>query len=478
MKPFLYLSLLFLLGCISCQSPEPVAERAPNILFLFADDQRAGTIHALGNEEIETPWLDSLVRSGTSFTNAYIMGGSSPAVCAPSRAMLMSGKTLYRIPKQGLWQFHIPDSVETFPETFRRAGYKTFGTGKQHNGKEVFARGFSHGGKMMFGGMSSHYDIPLYDFDSTGIYPEEEKYQYTTQHSSELFADEAIKFLQTVSPRDSFLMYVSFQAPHDPREMPESFDGMYPDERVAVPENFMPKHPFDNGELEIRDEMLAPFPRTPEVVQSHLADYYAMITHLDAQIGRILQTLQQEGLAENTIIVYAGDNGLAVGQHGLLGKQNVYEHSVNVPLIFSGPGIPAGQRREAFAYLSDIYPTLCELSGLQPPAQVEGISLVDALANPALETRPDLYFAYMDYQRAVRDQRFKLIEYAVEGERHTQLFDLQADPLETKNLAEDTEYQPEVSRLRQTLISWKEQLGDDSPAFWDTYRADSTLAAK
>jgi arylsulfatase A-like enzyme len=84
----------------------------------------------------------------------------------------------------------------------------------------------------------------------------------------------------------------------------------------------------------------------------------------------------------------------------------------------------------------------------------------------------------MDYQRAVRDQRFKLIEYAVEGERHTQLFDLQADPLETKNLAEDTEYQPEVSRLRQTLISWKEQLGDDSPAFWDTYRADSTLAAK
>ncbi|MFP4090558.1 MAG: sulfatase-like hydrolase/transferase [Cyclobacteriaceae bacterium] len=472
----------FLLPCVClmslfCLSCEPEVKRAPNILFIFADDQRAGTIRALGNEEIQTPWLDSLVREGTSFTQAYIMGGSSPAVCAPSRAMLMTGKTLYRIPKQGRWQFHIPDSVETFPETFRKAGYLTFGTGKQHNGKEVFARGFSHGGKVMFGGMSSHYDIPIYDFDSTGLYPEEAEYNYTQKHSSELYADEAISFLQKLTPADSFLMYVSFQTPHDPREMPESFDGRYPDERVSVPANFLPEHPFDNGELKIRDEMLAPFPRTHEIVQSHLAEYYAMITHLDAQIGRILQTLHERGLSENTIIVFAGDNGLAVGQHGLLGKQNVYEHSVNVPLVFCGPGIPAGQRREAFAYLHDLYPTLCELTGLPAPVQAEGISLLQAMEDPGLLTRPDLYFAYMDFQRAVRDQRFKLIEYAVEGQRHTQLFDLQNDPLEMTNLAEEAEYQSELQRLREVLLEWKQQLGDDSPAFWSTFAADSTVAA-
>ncbi|GAI83201.1 unnamed protein product, partial [marine sediment metagenome] len=178
----------------------------------------------------------------------------------------------------------------------------------------------------MFGGMSNHLKVPVYDFDPSGEYPKEK--QYTGEKfSSEMFADEAIKFLENDTGDDPFFMYVSFTAPHDPRMAPKEYEEIYPRERIFIPENFMPEHPFDNGEMKIRDEKLAPWPRTEKIVRDHIGAYYAMITHTDAQIGRLVDALEKNGKAENTIIIFAGDNGLAVGQHGLLGKQNLYEHS-------------------------------------------------------------------------------------------------------------------------------------------------------
>lgn len=195
-----------------------------------------------------------------------------------------------------------------------------------------------------------------------------------------------------------------------------------------------------------------------------------MITHLDAQIGRILDTLRRRGLAENTIVVLAGDNGLALGQHGLMGKQNLYDHSVRVPLIFSGPGIPCGQRTAAHAYLLDIFPTLCDLTGIPIPDTVEGASLVPALHNPAAPIRDVLLCAYRAVQRSARDSRHKLIEYAVDGRRTTQLFDLQADPWETTNLAADPSHAETLARLRHALDRWRTELDDDRPnqgqPFW------------
>ena len=161
--------------------------------------------------------------------------------------------------------------------------------------------------------------------------------------------------------------------------MPKEYLDMYDPATISLPESYLPEHPFDNGELRVRDELLAGFPRGEDEVRRHIAAYYAMITHADAQMGRVLKVLEETGRAENTIIVFAGDNGLAVGKHGLMGKQSLYEHSIRVPLMMAGPGVPAGKRSEAFAYLIDIFPTLCELTGVPTPETVEGRSLVPAM---------------------------------------------------------------------------------------------------
>ena len=429
----------------------------PNILFLFTDDQRFNTIHALNCPEIHTPNMDKLLRNGVSFTRAHIMGGTSGAVCMPSRAMLLTGKTLFHLNNRGA---NIPDEHIMFPEVYKKAGYKTFGTGKWHNSRQAYARCFTHGGKVFFGGMSDHLKVPVHDFDPSGQYSKQNQ-TIGKVFSSNLFSDEAIKFLENDIDDDPFLLYVSYTAPHDPRMAPKEYADMYPPEKIPVPKNFMPQHPFDNGEMNVRDEMLAPFPRTEKIVQEHISAYYAMITHLDAQIGRILEALERSGKAENTIIVFAGDNGLAVGNHGLMGKQNLYEHSVRVPLIFTGPGIPRGKQTEALCYLSDIYPTLCELAGLEKPNSVEGKSLVPALNNYQAKIRDSLFLAYTKLQRGVRTHdNWKLIKYNVHGEQRTQLFNLNNDPDELNNLADLENYQIRQKELTELLNNYMNELGD------------------
>ncbi|MHC4665491.1 MAG: sulfatase-like hydrolase/transferase, partial [Planctomycetota bacterium] len=247
--------------------------RRPNILFLFTDDQRFDTIHALGNKEIITPNMDKLVGSGTTFTNAYIMGSMSGAVCMPSRAMLLSGKDLFDLVDKG---DTIPAEHPMLPEVLQQAGYVTFGTGKWHNERAPFARSFTAGGNIFFGGMSDHYKVPICDFDPTGKYSKESRYHKEGKHSSELFSDAAVEFLLNYKKEDKpFFVYVSYTAPHDPRTAPKEYHDMYEPAKIALPENFTPEHPFDNGEMRIRDEKLAGWPRTHEEIRRHIADYYA-----------------------------------------------------------------------------------------------------------------------------------------------------------------------------------------------------------
>jgi arylsulfatase A-like enzyme len=438
--------------------------KRPNILFFFTDDQRFDTIHALGNEHIVTPNMDSLVAEGTTFTNAYIMGSMSGAVCVPSRAMLMTGRTLFHL--QGAGNVIPPEHV-TVGEVLQKAGYTTFHTGKWHQDSKAFARSFSAGAKIFWGGMSSHWEVTVSDFDPSGKYARDQRYK-ADKHSSELFSDAAIEFLRGHMDDKPFFLYVAYTAPHDPRHMPEQYRRMYDPEKIVLPKNFMPEHPFDNGEMKIRDEKLAPWPRTPEEIRRHIAEYYAMITHVDAQMGRVLATLRQTGQADNTIIIFAADNGLAVGRHGLMGKQNLYEHSVHVPLIMSGPGIPEGQKRGAFCYLLDIFPTICRLVGDPVPDSVEGQSLVPIIRGRRQKIRDTLFFAYKDVQRGVRDERYKLIEYFVNGKRTSQLFDLESDLWEINNLKDKPEHGADVQRLRKELLKWREKLNDTS-SFWEGY---------
>jgi len=460
--------LSMLPGCGGIGQASSAIRKRPNILFFFTDDQRFDTIGALGNDHIITPNMDSLVRNGTTFTNAYIMGSMSGAVCVPSRAMLMTGRTLFHLKGTG---GVIPPQHITLPEVLQKAGYTTFQTGKWHQDGKTYARCFSTGAKIFFGGMGNHWNVAVNDFDPTGNYPRHRRYK-GDKHSSELFSDAAIQFLRDYKDDKPFFVYVAYTAPHDPRTAPQKYHKLYDPDRIPLPESFKPEHPFDNGEMRIRDEKLAAWPRTPKEVRKHICDYYAMITHVDAEIGRVLAALEETGQSRNTIIFFAGDNGLAVGRHGLLGKQSLYEHSVHVPLIISGPGIPKGQKRDGFCYLLDIFPTLCDLTGVPIPETVQGRSFAPVIRGGKGKLRDTLFFAYKNIHRGVRDKRYKLIEYNVKGKRTTQLFDLESDPWELNNLAGDPAYSAHLKRLRKELLRWKKEV-DDNSKFWQGYGAET-----
>ncbi len=431
-----------------------------NILFIFSDDQRADTIHALGNEHIETPHLDSLVRRGTAFTRAYCMGGMQGAVCVPSRAMLMTGRSLWRVDEQ---LKHQP----AWPEQFTAAGYHAFISGKWHNGAESLLRVFPAGGAIFTGGMGEPYHLPLQDISADHRLVKHPVAPGT--HAVQEIADSAIGFL-TNRPKDKpFLLYVAMEAPHDPRTAPPEYHQKYRAAPPPLPPDFLPVHPFDNGEMTVRDEKLAPWPRTPDNIRTQLGDYYALITFMDTQIGRILEALEKSGAAGETLVVFSSDQGLALGSHGLMGKQNLYESGMKVPLIFAGPGIPRGERRDALCYLNDLYATLGDLTGVKPPSGAEGLSLAGVLHGKTKSVREYVLTGYRDVQRAVTGARWKLIRYPKVNV--TQLFDLQSDPYEMKDLSGSPEHATKAAELLAELRRQQAIQGDTLPL--EVIRQDS-----
>lgn len=456
----------------------------PNVVFILADDQRFDTIRALGNHHISTPNIDRLVARGTAFTQAHIPGGTSPAVCMPSRAMLLTGRTLFHLQAEGQ---EIPLEHVTLGECFQTAGYETFGTGKWHNGRAAYARSFSAGDQIFFGGMEDHWNVPVYHFDPTGLYTaslpmvrdpfRSNQVEWRTcdhiesgTHSTDLFMKAALDFLEQRDPQKPFFLYLALMAPHDPRTMPAEFLSLYDPNDIPLPGNFLHQHPYDTGALRVRDELLAQIPRQVGEIRRHIAEYYAMISHIDGALGILMARLDALELSENTIIVFTGDNGLALGQHGLMGKQSLYDHSLRVPLIFSGPGVPRGKRSSVLTCLLDIFPTLCDLCGIEIPDSVEGKSLLPCVQGEP-SPRESLYLAYCDTLRGVRQGDFKLIEYA---SGITQLFNIATDPLEKENLSEKAEHAARMSDLRNCLRYLRDMWDDCSHPqgayFWEQRR--------
>jgi arylsulfatase A-like enzyme len=435
----------------ACAGPAFAADgpARPSVLFLFSDDHRADTIAALGNPVIRTPALDRLVRRGLSFRRAYMQGGLNGATCVPSRSMLISGRSLFRTDED-------LQRDPTWPEAFRAAGYATFASGKWHNGEASLARIFPDARAMFVGGMTNPLKAPLRDVEG-GLLGE---VRVASRHACEVFADEAIRFLKG-QKEGPFFCYVPFDAPHDPHIVPDDFPVRYDPAEIPPPRNFLPQHPWDNGEMTIRDEKLLPWPRTEERVRAFNAEYYRYISHLDAQVGRILDALEASPHAASTIVVFSGDSGVARGSHGLIGKQNCYEHSMRVPLIIAGPGIPAGRTTDALCYLFDVLPTLGARCGVTAPATSEGLDLSAALADPDRPARASIFLGYREVQRAVRDERWKLIRYPrIDG---TQLFDLQADPDEMHNLADRPEHAAKVAELLDLMQREQRAFGDEQP---------------
>ncbi len=442
------------------------AERRPNVLFLLTDDQRPDTIAALGNEHIQTPNLDRLVRRGTAFTRAVC---ANP-ICTPSRAEILTGCSSFR---NGVLDFggKFRDDIPRWPQTMRDAGYRTCYVGKWHNQGRPSDHGYAEAIGLYAGG-GGQWETDRVDwkgFPITGYrgwvfqsMDGREKYPDQgvglTPDISARFADAAIEFIKRDSAEQPFFLHVNFTAPHDPLLMPPGFEEEYDAKKLPLPKNFLSQHPFDHGNLRGRDELLLPIPRSEEIVRETIAMYYAVISHMDQQVGRILAVLDETGQTDNTIIVFSSDHGLGVGSHGLRGKQNMYEHTVNVPLIFAGPGIPRGERRDAQCYLRDLFPTVCELTSADVPRNIDGRNLAAVIAGKDDSVHPYVTCYFRDKQRMIRTDRWKLIHYP-ELDKY-QLFDLDSDPHEMTNLSGTPAHQHAESELREQLRAWQKQVGD------------------
>jgi arylsulfatase A-like enzyme len=443
----------------SAALPQATGRKQPNFIFIFTDDQRYDTIAALGHPVVKTPNMDRLVRRGVAFTHACTQGGMIGGICAPSRAQLMTGASVFRA-HQYVVDPKIPDpSYITFPERLRANGYETFATGKWHNSVPLFQRSFSSAASIFFGGMSDHLSVPVFDYNPAGEYPKKNA-RIAKSFSSETFTEDAIRFLENRSASKPFLLYTAYTSPHDPRMAPERYARLYDPAKMTLPKNYLPEHPFDNGNLRGRDEMLAGFPRTPEEVRKHIAAYYGMISEVDAQIGRLLDAVERNTSADNTFIIFAADNGLAVGQHGLMGKQSMYDHSLRVPVVICGPGIKSGVKVDGLCHIMDLCPTICELAGVPPPPKSEGRSLTGALQKRDARLRSDIMATYRNFQRAIRTENWKLILYNVNGARQTQLFNVAEDPHEIRNLAGEPSQLERVGELKALLKKRLAEAGD------------------
>ena len=324
--PHRFLTTLLLSG-FACLASLPAAEK-PNVLFIFADDQCFDTINAMGNAEIETPNLDRLVASGTTFTHAYNMGSWSGAVCVASRHMLNVGSFVWKAEKASKDIKPYVEKKQMWSQLMAGAGYDTYFTGKWHvkaKAEDIFKVAL-HVRPGMPNQTPAGYNRPAGPGNDTWdpTDPKFEGFWKGGKHWSEIVGDDTVDFLNLAKKsKNPFFIYTAFNAPHDPRQSPREFVDKYPLDKVAIPENYLPEYPYKEEMKSgkgLRDEKLAPFPRTEHAVKVHRQEYYAIITHLDVEVGRILDALEASGKKDNTYVFYSADHGLAVGQHGLIGQ--------------------------------------------------------------------------------------------------------------------------------------------------------------
>ena len=458
----------------------------PNLLLIVADDQTHRSIGALNNPAVHTPHLDRLVARGTCFTHAFHQGSWTGAVCVASRAMLHTGRPIFRCGGESCGD-HV-----LLGQHLQAHGYHTRAVGKWHNGGTSQPRSFAEFDPDSHMGM---YDSTAFDYENDDVPgdPTQSAYRrpapdnvwqpYEThrrghwldragpdepagQHSSIRWANRSIRYLNERKRRadddpqaDPFFLYLAFHAPHDPRQAPKEYLDLYPLDAIELPPNYLPEHPFDQGDFGLRDEQLAPWPRTEHAIKVHLREYYAILTHMDAELGRVFDALDANGQTDHTVIAFTADHGLAVGQHGLMGKQNMYDHSTRVPLIWAGPGVPAGERRDALCYQHSVYATAGELLGVAPPASVEFPSLVPLIRDAGAVAHDELFCCYCDFQRSVRDAAYKLIVYPHLGKH--QLFHVAQDPWEMHDLSEDADQTGRIRAMFDRLIALQGEVGDE-----------------
>lgn len=480
---FAFMSLAWVADCS--------ADDRPNILFILADDQSPYSLSAYGNEVCDTPNLDRIAKQGMTFDGAHHMGAWTGAVCTASRTMIMTGRAVWHIPgAKGTpletdMKYRAEAAKQSMPAIFNAVGYETFRTCKEGNS----------------------YPEANELFQVSKVQDPKQNYRELTDNS-DWHGDRAIEFLESreaASTEKPFLMYLGFTHPHDPRngkpELIEKYGAVneagpfdtsaQPNPQAPpIPVNYLPAHPFHHGHPGLRDEEKVQGvmrERDPATVRNEKGREYACIENMDQQIGRVLNKLDAMGELDNTYVIFTADHGIAVGRHGLMGKQNLYQHTWRVPMLVMGPGVEAGSRNEALVYLHEVLPTICELTGTEAPATVEGKSFAPVILGDTDKAHEVLYGVYSGGTkpgiRSVRDQHWKLITYDVlDGKvQETQLFDLEENPEELlqehhapevvkltgnqprpqqKNLAGDPAYAEKLAEMQALLKQQQRFHGD------------------
>ncbi|MFR9560351.1 MAG: sulfatase-like hydrolase/transferase [Rikenellaceae bacterium] len=441
-------------------------ESKPNILFLFADDHafdRFGV--ASPDDKIITPNLDRLVNEGTYFTHAFNQGAWNGAVSVASRAMMVTGVNVWKAADA------TKNSNRTlWPRKMKEAGYDTYFAGKWHvNGVDV-ATQFDTVRNVRGGMANQHKDCYGRKFDPAN--PDKWTSWDTTyggqfsggKHWAEVTKDDAVTYLQMAKGgKDPFFMYIAFNSPHDPRQAPKEYYDMYKTEDIAVPESFLPEYPYHvemGCPKGLRDERLAPFPRTELSIQQNRHEYYAMITHMDEQIGKILEELERSGKADNTYIIYTADHGLGIGDHGLLGKQNMYDQSMRAPFIIVGPNVPKGKRIDDMIYIQDAMATALDIAGYEGKQDIDFKSLMPHINGEKKNTarRDAVYGGYTAQQRSVRDEEFQLIIYPKANV--VRLYNIKKDPHALNDLADNKKYAKKMKELYAKFTQLQKEAND------------------
>jgi arylsulfatase A-like enzyme len=516
MKKWHYVFLVTLIlatTCLdSCSHKVHESEKtAPNILFIPVDDLRP-ELGCYGNEDILTPNIDRLAKKGVTFKQAYCQ----QAVCNPSRASLLTGLRPDSIQVWDLYtsfRDNVPDII-TLPQFFKQQGYTTIGLGKTFHNDIPDTLSWTE--KLYIDGFP--FDPDAFYVNEDNLQIQEQKIQdlksagksridplghwYVKAKATEIgtsgddayfdgaLTTLAIQKLQALATQKKpFFLSVGYYRPHLPFNAPQKYWDLYNRNSIPLsPNQFVPEGSPEyaiHGDQELRSYIDCPDLPLPaqepwdEKRQRELKHgYFASVSYVDAQIGRLLDELDSLGLAENTIIVLWGDHGWKLGEHNGWCKMTNYEIDTQVPMIVSGAGVKAkGKESKALTELVDIYPTLCEMAGFSIPEHLQGSSLVPLLENPDAEWKPAAFSQFLlgrfgppetrKHERmgyTIRTQRYRYVEwYSWNKEEKKrgdlldkELFDHQTDPQENKNLANETEYQKTVESLsRQLNVGWR-----------------------
>jgi iduronate 2-sulfatase len=454
-----------------------IAAKAPNVLFLMSDDLNTA-LSGFGHPQCKTPELDKLAERGMRFENMHCQY----PVCGASRASLMSGLYPYTngtLGNAGTLRGNMPNVV-TMSQLFRKNGYRVGRVSKiYHMGipPEIIAgtatRDDPHSWDEVVNikapeqhapGVSTHWspkDKGSQTFE--GVEAEGDD----LVHADGMAANHAIDFLKRHKDKPFFLA-CGFVRPHVPLVAPKKYFDLYDrDAMIApvVPEN----------DLEDVPEIIRNYKRnstsygvTPELHKGLLEAYYASISYMDAQVGRVLDALEELGLADNTIVVFTSDHGYLLGHHHKFQKQHLFEEATRVPFIVSVPWMrkQRGKATKHITELIDLYPTLANLSGLKAPKNLHGTSMVPLLENPSsADWKKDLAFTISrSGGESIRTHNWRFTHWGF-GARGMELYDLRKDPGEFTNLARDSGYSATLQKLRKKLETKRVEAGYSAKRF-------------